>query len=38
LLTEFMALAEAKEAYALNEESLFFKMARITNTKLWREE
>jgi hypothetical protein len=35
LLTDFIALAQAPEAYALNQESLFFKMARITNTFDW---
>lgn len=29
VIRDFMTIANAKEAYALNEESLFFKMARI---------
>lgn len=37
LLRDFIAVSKAKEAYALNDESVFFKMARIMNTDEWRD-
>jgi hypothetical protein len=36
LLRDFMTLSEANEAYALNDESIFFKHARSIDTKTWR--
>jgi hypothetical protein len=36
ILRDFIAVSKAKEAYALNDESIFFKMARIMNTDDWR--
>jgi hypothetical protein len=37
LLRDFLTLSDAAEAYAINEESVFFKQARMVNTKQWRE-
>lgn len=37
LLRDFLTLSDANEAYAINEDSVFFKQARMVNTKLWRE-
>jgi len=37
LLKDFITLSEAKDAYALNSDSRYFKQARIVNTKLWKE-
>jgi len=36
VLRDFIAISKAKEAYALNDKSIFLKMARITNTDNWR--